>query len=525
MLRSIIPNPETLNQRSNVDREPFPCGLTGWKMLLVGVVLPLLTATFLYSVVLTDDLFGDEFLQYRWSVLNDRPHNLSDALDINTQLAGIGYVLVGQPWAIRLHSIVFSLGTIVLIWVVAKHCYGLRTAALAAWLAAFSPYLMEFAAEARPNIIFTFAGLLFVYALLRFMQSDSWPNTLLLMFSAAFGFMARPMFAAILLFGLGYYIVRHRRMTVKLTLVSLAVIPFMIRMCYQMAAFSRMGPKESSDAPASLLNLLFRLPMAFTYGYCTLDYPERDAGWNISIREVLVQNMIPVLISAIVFCAFLIGVVYLVRKVRSQTIFLIGAVVLPVSILLAVQETGFSMLNEKHCAGFVGAYYVLLAAILVQISRFTWGKCAVVLYIYLIALSLFHFYFQPEIYSRRSNFTALNSFLSGALKDDDLLISYHWSSENHPNPFTVFKQARSVVDIYNDRPDGLNIAQYIASVDAAYPVRIYVIYDARMRVMVDPGNSVLSALSKQRECTIRRYGRNLQLYEFSEISKCNPRPL
>ncbi len=487
-----------------------------WRKLVPSLVLPLMAAALLYSVILTDDLFGDEFAQYRWSVLGYRVHDLSHTLDVNTQFAKIGYLLLGEPWAIRLHSIIFGLGAIVLIWLVAKQCFDSRTATLAAWVAAFSPYLIEFAADARPNAIFVFAGILFLYVLLLFIQNDSWPNTLLLALSACFGLLARPMFVAILLFGFGYYIVRQRKITLKLALVPLATVPFIIRMCYRMSVFSSFAPKESSDVPASILNLLFRLPIAFTYGYCTLNYPERDAGWNISMGEVLSRNMVSVVIVGIVFCALLIGFVQLLKKAKSQTIFLLGAVVLPISILLAVQETSFSMLNEKHCAGVVGAYYVLLAGIIVHISRFTWGKCAALLYACLVAVSLFHFYFQPEIYSRRSNFTALNSFLRGTLKNDDLLMCYHGTSKKQPNYnyLTIFDQADHFVDLYEDRPAGMNLPEYVASVNAACSGRIYLIYYSIVRGWVDPSNCVLPVLKKQRNFVVKRFGRNLSLYVF-----------
>lgn len=497
-------------------------GMLRWRQLVPSLVLPLVVAGLLYSVILTDDLFGDEFAQYRWSVLGYRPQNLSLALDVNTQLAKIGHLLLSEPWAIRLHSIIFSLGAIVLIWLVAKHCFDSRTATLAAWLAAFSPYLIEFAAEARPNAIFVFAGILFLYALLLFIKNDSWSNTLLLIFSACFGLLARPMFVSILLFGLGYYIVRQRRITLKLALVSLAIVPLIIRMYYNLMELSNILPKASSDVPPSILNFLLRLPMAFTYGYCTLDYPERDAGWNISMGEVLLRNMTSVVIAGIVFCALLVGFVQLLKKTKSQTVFLVGAVVLPISILIAVQETGFSMLNEKHCAGVVGAYYVLLAAIILHISRFTWGKCAAILYACLVVVSLFHFYFQPEIYSRRSNFTALNSFLLGALKDDDLLICYHWYSKNHPNYLTIFDQADHFVDLYQDRPTDMSLPEYVTSVSAACSGKIYLTYYSIVRGWVDPGNCVLPVLKKQRDYVVKRYGRNLLLYEFSEMHGSQP---
>lgn len=491
-------------------------GIFRWRHLVTGLLLPLIVAGLMYSVILTDDLFGDEFLQYRWSVLGDSPYGSLLALDINAQLARIGYLLIGQPWALRLHSIIFSLGTIILVWMVAKHCFDSRTASVAAWIAAFSPYMLEFAAEARPNAIFIFAGILFLYALLLFIDDDGWPNTLLLIFSACFGLLARPMFIAILMFGLGFCILRLRKLTLKLALVVISAVPFVCLVAYQMVVFSSFGPKESSNASASILNFLFRIQMAFIYGYSTLNYPERDAGWNISISQVLSQYPIYVLICILLFCAFMVGFVQLLKKARSQTVFLILAVIIPIATLLTVQETGFSMLNEKHCAGVVGAWYVLLAAIIVHISRYTWGKCAIVLCAYLICVSLFHFYFQPEIYSRRSNFTALNSFLTEVLKDDDFLIGYHLSSERKPNYLPILDKADHYIDLYQDNPTDVSLHEYVASFFDSYSGNIYLIYDSRLRPGIDPDNHVLSFLIKQYDFTLKHYGRNLKLYEFSQ---------
>ncbi|MDT8301697.1 MAG: glycosyltransferase family 39 protein [Sedimentisphaerales bacterium] len=500
---------------SDIPQKPFTDKLPGWKTFLFGVIPPLLMAAFLYSFILTDDLFGDEFLQYRWSVLSESPYGSLLALDINAQLARIGYLLIGQQWALRLHSIIFSLGTIILVWMVAKHCFGSRTASVAAWIAAFSPYMLEFAAEARPNAIFIFAGILFLYALLLFIDDDGWPNTLLLIFSACFGLLARPMFIAILMFGFGYYIVKQRKFSLKLSLVSVLVVPFLILLGYQMVVFSSFGPKEPSNASASILNFLFRIQMAFNYGYSTLNYPERDAGWNISISQVLSEHPIYVLICIFLFCAIIIALFQLYRKARSKIVFLACAIVIPIIIMITVQETGFSLLNEKHCAGVVGAWYVLLAAIIVHISRYTWGKCAIVLYVYLICVSLFHFYFQPEIYSRRSNFTALNSFLTEVLKDDDFLISYHLSSERKPNYLPILHKAAYYIDLYQHNPTDVSLHEYVASFCDSYSGKIYLIYDSRLRPGIDPDNQVLSFLMKRYDFTLKHYGRNLKLYEFS----------
>jgi hypothetical protein len=492
-------------------------------MLIIVVILPLLIALLLYSAILTNDLFGDEFDEYGFSALDNLRFSMSTRLDVHTQLARLGYILTGEPWGIRLYSLFCALCTIALVGKVAHLIWDRRIAAWAILLTVFSPWLIEFAVEARPNSIFIFAGTLFLYALLRFMQNDSWPNTLLLIFSACFGLLAREMFVAILIFGCGYYVIRYKRITFKLGLVPLAAVPFLVRMCCRMSVYSHFAPKEPSGMSASVLNFLLRLPMAFTYGYCTLNYPERDAGWNISIGEVLLHNLVTAGVAVVVFCIFLVGIVQLFKKARSQTLFLIGALAIPILIMLVVQETGFSMLNEKHVAGVAGAYYVLLAAIMVHISRFAWGKCAIGLYAYLVALSLFHFYFQPEIYSRRSNFTALNSYLTGELEDSDLLIGYHLSREREPNYLTILDKTDKFVDLYLDKPAETGLIEYVSNLHAACTGKIYLIYDSRLRPMVDPANCVLPFLKKHHDVSMKHYGRNLLLYEFSEKereSKC-----
>ena len=487
-----------------------------WKIFLFGVVPPLLIAVFLYFSILKDDLFGDEFLQYRWSVLGESPYGSLLIFDINAQFAKLGYLLFREPWALRLHSIIFSLGAIILIYIVAKHLFGTVTAIFATWLAALSPYILEFAAEARPNAIFIFAGIFFLYSLLLLLQNENWLHTFLLAFSACFGLLARPMFISIFIFGIGYYIFVRRKITRKLIIVMLSVIPCIFLIGYQMAIFSTFGPKEPSDVPVLVSNLLLRLPVAFTYGYSTMNYPERDIGWNIAVSKVLLHNPGLFIICMVVFCALIIGFIQFFKKDRNKSIFLAGAVFFPILIMIAIQETGFSILNEKHCAGVVGAWYILLAAGLVQTSRYLWGKFAIALYIFLIGISLYHFYFQPEIYSRRSNFTALNSFLTETINEDDVLLAFHFSPERVPDYLPVLDNAGHYVDLYSDIPHDITVSDYVASKIKNCIGKIYLIYDSRLRPGIDPDNDILSFLKNHYEYKIKNYGRNLKLYEFSE---------
>jgi len=242
-------------------------------------------------------------------------------------------------------------------------------------------------------------------------------------------------------------------------------------------------------------------------------------GWNISVSHIISQNLILVTTCIVVFFALLVGFIQLLRKDKTKTLFLTGAVFIPILILIIVQETGFSMLNEKHCAGVVGVWYILLAAIIIQISRYIWGKCAVLLYVFLIFLSLSHFYFQPEIYSRRSNFSALNSFLTKTIKENDVLISYHLSPDRIPDYLPILEEANHYIDLYLDNPSDLSFPEYISSISSNCTGKIFLIYDSRLRPMTDPDNYVLSVLTNQYQFIVRDYGRNTKLYEFLPVQK------
>ena len=285
---------------------------------------------------------------------------------------------------------------------------------------------------------------------------------------------------------------------------------------YGMAQYSHVAPKESVAAPASALNFLVRLPMAFTFGFCTLKYPPRGANYGISISRTLSQNSVTVAIICVVFCAFLVGYVRLLRKRTPETLLLTGAILLPVSILVMMQEVGFSLLNVRHCAGVLGPFCVLLSGVMINIWRSWWGKLGVALYGYLIAVSLVHFYFQPEVYSRRSNYSALNAFLLEELQEDDHLLTYHWSVGIKPNYLTAAATANTYVDLYRDRPQDLSMTEFIESIDANCTGRIYLVDSGAARRRADPQDRVVSFLEMHRDSATRRYGRNLSLYVFSE---------
>ncbi|TKJ38115.1 MAG: hypothetical protein CEE38_04985 [Planctomycetes bacterium B3_Pla] len=486
-------------------------------------LLPVLAAAVLYSIVITNNLFGDEFDQYKFSVIRKPRFGMSTTLDVHTQLGRLGHMIVREPWGIRLYSAVCALGSIVLLGKFSEKFLSPRSAILTMWIAALSPLLVEFGAEARPNAIFVFAGTLFLYAIVTFTENESWPNLALVLFSVCFGLLSRQMFVAVLFFGLAYYALKRRRITLKLLLICLVSLPLIARLAYRMTIYSNFAPKESAQSSVSLLSTLSRIPIAFSFGFTTLQYPERDVNFNVSIIETVSQNILPVLAILVVFSGLLIGFICYLRKNRKDACFLAGAITLPIMILIIVQETGFSILLAKHCAGVLGVYYILIAAIATQLFEYKWGKVVVILYFCITGLSLYHFYFQPEIYSRRSNLVALNKEIQNTLRDEDHVMVYYIPKDIEPNYVTSLAQAENLVSLRDDLPIGLTLDEYVRDVHSKCTGKILLIDSVMTRRIVDPNGCVLSVLKENRHHILKRYGRNLSLHVFTAAtSRADP---
>lgn len=478
----------------------------------------MLVASVLYSIIITDNLFGDEFAEYGFAVLGHSRFGMSTTLDIHTQLARLGHLIIDKPWSIRLYSILCGLGTILFVGMFAKKFISNKVAVCAMWIAAFSPFLIEFAPEARPNAIFMFAGILFLYAFMSLVEDESLTNVVFVIFAGCFGLLAREMFISILVFCFGYYIIKKRKVTVKLVIIGMAMLPFIIRLYLRMKQYSNFAPKESADAPVSLINFLFRLPVAFTFGYNTLRYPERGANFGISISDTVSAHLFTFMFMILVFVGLLIGFIFLVKK-DKKILMTSAAVLVPVGLLILAQELGFSILNVRHCAGVFGIFCVLIAAILIELYKYKWGKCIILLYVYLLAISLYHFYFQPEIYSRRSNYIALNTELETNLKNEDYIIVYHRGTNEDPDYLTALQNKDNIQDIYTDLPSDMDINEYVHNIDSKSKGRIFLIANNATKNWVDPDNSVMSALQKERAYIRLKYGRNLSLYIFNQTSE------
>ena len=182
----------------------------------VLMLIPILVGTVGFTFHITGDLYGDEFATYTFA-MNEKP-KFMDGERASTSLIflyflKLGVLITDNPWGIRLHSVIFGIATIIMTGLLAKLLLGSNYQIVAMWIASFSPMLIEFGGEGRPCAMMAFWGITFLYCLIVFERNENMTNSILLGIVAAVGCLSRSIFAANLLFGLIYYLIKRRKIT------------------------------------------------------------------------------------------------------------------------------------------------------------------------------------------------------------------------------------------------------------------------------------------------------------------------
>ena len=212
----------------------------------VTFLLPLITAVIVYSINLTGDLFGDEFATYRFSVLQNPefldPERASTSM-LFLWLSKLGHWLVDEPWGIRIPALIWGVGTVLMVGLLAKQILGREYQKIAMWVAATSPLLVEFSAEGRPYTIMAFWGTAFLCILVMFVRSESWRSSFLLGAVSAAGVLSKTIFAVNLFFGALYYFAVKRAVTAKASVAVLLSLPVLVYAAYLLFFYGDQAPK------------------------------------------------------------------------------------------------------------------------------------------------------------------------------------------------------------------------------------------------------------------------------------------
>jgi hypothetical protein len=494
------------------------------KVKLSGIfllIMPIAIGIILYLVHLKTDLYGDENATLRVVSEGHILENLASPTLCHPPLyfilAKMCLVWTDNPWAIRIPSVLAAVGTVLLIGQTARLVYGRRVALWAVWLAALSPILIEFAAEGRPYAMLAFFSTALMYALLRFIESENRKTTILLSASIIGGLLTHYIFTVHVAFAGCYYLVKCRRLTKCAIYAALAIAPAIVLLVFGILSnagqSSNMAAGMNAD-PDTILNLLARLPVAMSFGFCTFKLPNMDITRNVT--AVMVKDNS--LLITVMLIAFLgLGWLILRQLLRRQprTVLLLCGIFVPVTLALMGIIMGTFMAKEKYLIGTIG-WYIVLAASAFETFRKSWiAGGTVFLYLALVAVSILHYAVYPNEYSRRADWTGLRRFLHAHVNKGDAVLLYRVNRDSAVDVRPSVKGVR-IVDIREYKPEQLGIGEFIEEIEESCQGHVYLVNREVDRHWLDPQRKAIHALKKRRAFEEWRFGRPLSLYIFHQ---------
>lgn len=479
----------------------------------------------LYTFHLSDDLYGDERGHtYNLIASGDFWANIKNPSmchpPLYFMLAKISYLISGKPWGIRIPSVVFSIGTVLLMVLAARRILGGRFSLSSVWLAALSPFILEFSTEGRAYAMLIFFSAATFWAFLEFLQKENIRNMLILSASSICGALTHYFFCFQLISIMVIYLVYKRRVTgyaagffviTATVLIPFAVFLFLI----QRGEFKEFLQVGWSEHYLKITNFLGRLYMAISYGFSTFRLPNLDPSRNVAVIQVVKDNWMLVSLSIISFGGLVRAWFKLsLTKPRFFYICLLG-IIIPVTLGVVAGKAGFYLIREKHLAIIWVSYFFLLLMAFDYLRTKKWGWVIMGCHILVILVSIYHFIFLPNEYTRRMNWTGLIRSLEGQAQESDCIIVYDYDIEDLSlKRVTIWDHGVKKINFKNQRPANISNSEYAILIHQSINGTIYVVNNETDRHLVDPSSELILTLGKFRSISNERFGRNLILYSF-----------
>jgi len=167
-----------------------------------------------------------------------------------------------------------------------------------------------------------------------------------------------------------------------------------------------------------------------------------------------------------------------------------------------------------NCAGNRWEYWVLLAAVFKELTKKRVGRFVVWAFFAVVAISLYHYFVFPEIYSRRMMPDDLNAKIEHSISRNDCIISYRLPRRS-PNYFAVLNDDILYIELQTECPDKKSLKECALQKDRNCTGKIYLISYEKYRHTVDPEGDLFRTLSVKRDFEKHKFGRNLSLFIFS----------
>ena len=486
--------------------------------------IALLVALFLYTVHLTSDLYGDEQGHtYKVIAEGDLWSNIRDPgmchPPLYFMLAKLSYEITGKSWGMRIPSIIFAIGTVILVSFAARKILGERFFLLAAWLAAFSPFLLEFSAEGRAYAMLMFFSVAMVWAFVTFLQTENTRNMLILAGISICGALTHYFFLFQLAFLGIYYLIARRRMSRYawgiLGIVASILLPFVyILFLEQNAQFTEHLQVSWFKEYFSVFNFVARLAVALTVGYNTFRLQNMDPARNFTF-QILRDNWILVLLTLATFGGIVYAWVRLALARKKWFWLLTFGILIPVGLGLLGAASGFYLIREKHLAAVWVCYFLILLLALDYLARTKVGWLVIPCYAVVVFMSIFHYAIYPNEYSRRMDWTGLNRTLEREMSDSDCLLSYIDNLQYLSlGKMKVLDRDVKRISLRTDRPPDMSLSRFADQIDKSVDGTVFIVNNETDRHIVDPSSEVTRTLKTSRRVSEHRFGRNLILHMF-----------
>ncbi len=480
--------------------------------------LILLVALLMIVPNISGGIWEDEFITYKEAVLGDpvaltgKPATI---LDVQPMLARLGHLVVGEAWGIRLPSILFGLGTIFFIGLLANDLFGKEVKYLAMIIATFSPILIEFSGEGRPYTALSFWGIAFLYMLNRQLMKETVSTSASLVVISVFGLLTRLTFLGQLAIGAVFYLLKKRKLTKYSLAIIILVTPFVIRSLMEIFAYDTISTKlTDAGQPVEVLNFTIRTLFSFTFGYNTFQIPDLTMSRNIPIQQLVRDNLLIFSSIALIALGFLIGFFILLKKQPKNTALLLTYILVPSAFTFLMAQTGYTVIREKFLIAALGAYLILIAAMFREILRFKPGYITAAAYVFVIGLGFYNFYFHADTHSRRMMIPELNSKVLTDIGENDVLVSYT-SLYQEPHYYTVADTHSLSIIVYDKATDDNGFTRLSEEIlNSSTGNKIFLIDDTTKRHLKDSNAIIMNAFKSKRDWSRTKFGRNLSLYVF-----------
>jgi 4-amino-4-deoxy-L-arabinose transferase-like glycosyltransferase len=485
---------------------------------------PVALAAVLFSRHLFADLYGDEWGHTRSLVIGSTfwrdllaPEMCHPPLYFI--LARMTWLATNSEWAMRLPSLLAALATVWTAGLLAGKVGGRNLVAPARWLAACSPFLMDFATEARAYAMLLLFSTASVWAFLRMMDGEDRRGALILAATLTAGMLTHYFFGFLLGYLLLWYVCKRSRFTVPAAIAFAP--PILAAALFGTLVFLVQGGAASAHLQAEWMrehlhipNFLARLAVAVNYGYCTFWLPPLDPARNVP-AGVVTRNIPQFIMLGVAAIGFATAFWRLLKARTRYLAFLSFGLVVPTLVAVCAGAMGIYLIREKHLA-VIWPFALILAAMAVHSLFITWlGRIAAAAHIALIVLSAVHFLVFPNVYSRRMDWTGLRAAIASARKPDVVLI-YRLDARAAPQPaFTTDAQRADFLVVRGSLRPGETLVGLAQRLHAGTAGRILLVSHETDRHIDDPLGLIPKTLASLRPAAVTPYGRNLLLYVYA----------